>query len=196
MFQLLYKALVRPHIEYAAAVWSPRYISDINIIEGVQRRATRQLPELKSLSYEERLKKLQIPTLRFRRLRGDVIEVYKMLSGIYDPSLPILLDLVHDSRTRGNCLKIAKQARTNLRQNSFTFRVVNAWNSLPDCVVTAPSLNSFKNRLDRAWKDHPWRLNFESEIGNYYTSKLRTPQIKNKCDITTPTDEGSGHRGQ
>ena len=76
-------------VNKAAAVWSPRYISDVNIIEGVQRRATRQLPEMKSLSYEERLKKLQIPTLRFRRLRGDVIEVYKMLSGIglYDPSL-------------------------------------------------------------------------------------------------------------
>ena len=197
MFKLLYKALVRPHIEYAAAIWSPRYISDVNIIEGFQRRATRQLPEMKSLSYEERLKKLQLPTLRFRRLRGDIIEVYQMLSGIYDPSLRILFDIVHDSRTRGNCLKIAKQqARTNLRQNSFTFRVVNAWNSLPDCVVTAPSLNSFKNRLDSAWKDHPWRFNFESEIGNYYTSKLRTPQIKTKSDIATPTEEGSGHRGQ
>ena len=87
MFKLLYKALVRPHIEYAAAIWSPRYISDVNIIEGVQRRATRQLPEMKSLSYEERLKKLQLPTLRFRRLRGDIIEDYKMLSGIYDPRI-------------------------------------------------------------------------------------------------------------
>ena len=55
MFKLLYKDLVRPHIEYAAAVWSPRCISDINIIEGVQRRDTQQLPEMKSMSYQERL---------------------------------------------------------------------------------------------------------------------------------------------
>ena len=89
----------------------------------------------------------------------------------------MMYDRIEVKHILEDCNAHRYQARTNLRQNSFTFRVVNAWNSLPDCVVTAPSLNSFKNRLDRAWKDHPWKLNFELELGNYYTSKLRTPQI-------------------
>ena len=105
--------------------------------------------------------------------------------------------MVQDSKTRGNCLKIDKQqARTNLKQNTFTLRVVNAWNSLPDYVVTAPSMNSFKNRLDSTWHDHPLKLDFESELGTYYTSKLCTLHIKPRYEETTITEEGSGHRGQ
>ena len=129
--KILYKSLVQPHIEYAAAVWLPRYISDIQILEGVQCISTRQLPTIKSLSYEERLE-IDFTTLRFMGLRVDVIEVYKMLSVIYDTSITKMFYMVQDSKTRGNCLKINKQqARTNLKQNTFTLRVVNAWNSPP-----------------------------------------------------------------
>ena len=74
MFTQLYKTIVRSHMEYAHAVWNPYMKSQIRDIEAVQRRATKQVPGLKDLSYEERLQKLNLPTLKFRRLRGDMIE--------------------------------------------------------------------------------------------------------------------------
>ena len=84
IFKKLFKALVRPHLEYANSIWHPTKIKDITAIENVQRRATKYLPAMKNLSYEERLQKLELPTLQFRRLRGDMIETYKLMTGYYD----------------------------------------------------------------------------------------------------------------
>ena len=64
-------------------VWSPHQLSDIRLIEGVQRRFTRMIPELKSLSDEGKLQRLNLTTLEIRRIRGDLIEVYIILNGIY-----------------------------------------------------------------------------------------------------------------
>jgi transposase-like protein len=79
-FRYLFQALVRPNLEYAAAVWSPYTKNDIESIENVPRRATKQVPSLKQLSY--RLRKLKMPTLKYRRLRGDMIETFKIVKGI------------------------------------------------------------------------------------------------------------------
>ena len=87
MFKKLFKALVRPHLEYANSVWHPTKIKDITAIENVQRRATKYLPTPKNLTYEERLQKLDLPTLQFRRLRGDLIETYKLMTGKYDETV-------------------------------------------------------------------------------------------------------------
>jgi hypothetical protein len=84
-FKYLFQALVRPHIEYAEAVWSPFKVGDIEKIENVQRRATKQVPTLKNMEYNERLKKLKMPILKYRRMRGDMIEVFKIINDIYDP---------------------------------------------------------------------------------------------------------------
>ena len=67
--------MVRTHLDYASSVWSPYKIKHIEMIENVQRRCTRQLPYLNDLSHPERLKKLNLPTLAHRRLRGDMIEM-------------------------------------------------------------------------------------------------------------------------
>ena len=80
----LYKALVRSHFDYAMIIWNPHMVKHIESIEGVQRRATKMIPELKHLSYPERLKNLKLPTMAYRRARGDMIEVFKIVAQIYD----------------------------------------------------------------------------------------------------------------
>lgn len=166
-FLLLYKALVRPRVEYAQSAWRPYKRMHIDLLEKVQRRATKRVPGLQDLTYTERLKHLKLPTLAYRRLRGDMIEVYKIMSGIYD--VQASSGILHTSaqrRTRGNSRRLEKRAcRLNTRKYSFSYRVVNAWNSLPDNTVTAPSLHAFENRLDRHWRHHPLQWDYhEPEI--------------------------------
>ena len=65
-------------------IWNPHAVKYIESIEGVQRRATKMVPELKILSYPERLRCLRLPTMAYRRAWGDMIEVYKIVKEIYD----------------------------------------------------------------------------------------------------------------
>ena len=80
-FLLIYKTYIRPHLEYCVQAWSPHLEKDIEVLEKVQKDAIRLLPELKKCSHGERLRKLGLTTLRTRRLRGDMIEVYKIMTG-------------------------------------------------------------------------------------------------------------------
>jgi len=153
--KLLYTALVRPHLEYSNVIWHPIYKKDIDLLERVQRRATRMVPGLGNLSYEERLEAMDLPSLAYRRLRGDAIEVYKYLKGIYrvDSSSMLPLAGLKTFEIRGHLLKIQKRyCRTKLRAIFFSFRIVNMWNCLPDDVVLSPKLDSLKGRIDRHWR--------------------------------------------
>ena len=89
IFFPLYKTMVRSHLDYASSVWSP-YTKKQGMI-GVQRRATKQLPGLSEMSYQERLQYLKPPTLAHRRMRGDMIQVYKMISGRYNETVKRIL---------------------------------------------------------------------------------------------------------
>ncbi len=152
-FNLMYKSLVRTHLEYANVISYPQYEKDSKILENVQRRATRLVPSIRKMDYEARLRALNLPSLLYRRRRGDMIEVYKYTHGSYDinPS-PLLLE--QNSITRGHHYKLEKnRSNKTIRQKFFTQRVVNAWNNLPADIVEAPSINSFKNRLDEHWSD-------------------------------------------
>ena len=172
-FSLLFKAIVRPHLEYAQAVWHPYKRKHINQIERVQRRATKLIPTLRDLTYPERLRQLGLTTLVYRRLRGDIVEVFKILAGVYDPSVTEgLLTLSHNTRTRGHSRKLAKSTcKRNLRLHTFSQRVVNPWNSLPESVVTAANLKTFEQRLDRAWRGHP--LKWDPDASEHY----RVPEL-------------------
>ena len=150
-FSLLFKALMRPHLEYAVTIWYPHHKQDIKSIEDVQRRATKQVDGLRHLSYSDHLRTLKLPTLRFRRLRGDMIEVYKFLHGMYNADHSVFLQIAEYSNTRGHSVSLKlekKYVRTAMQARVFSNRIVNDWNSLTDHVVTAPNLNTFKNRLD------------------------------------------------
>ena len=164
-FLLLYKALVRPHLEYANALWSPYKIKDITAIENVQRRATKLVPSLKNLEYEDRLRKLKIPILKYRHLRGDMIETYKLTSGIYDSTLPNV-SITIKTRMRGHSKRLSKQrCNKNIRANLFTQRIVTTWNQLPDSIVNAPTMQSFENRLDKYWNNLEMKYNFKTDTG-------------------------------
>ena len=76
----LYKTIVRPQLEYCIQAWRPYCKKDIDMLERVQRRATKMIPKLRNISYEMHLKECGLTTLETRRLR-DQIEVFKILNG-------------------------------------------------------------------------------------------------------------------
>ena len=144
----LYKSLIRPHLEYCMSVWKPHYRKDIDLLEGVQRRALKTIDGFNILSYEDRVKVVHLTTLETRRIRGDLIEVYKIMNGLTDLN-PEDFFTFSTSGLRGHKHKLFKpRVRTDTGKYSFSFRVVDLWNSLPDDVVNAVSMNSFKNKID------------------------------------------------
>ena len=155
--------------EYGQTIWSPHEKSKIKDIENVQRRASKQLPGMKEKEYSTRLTEMDLPCLLSRRIRGDLIEVYKILHGKYDEDISKdLLALNNRANTRGNGMKVEKRnTRLDIRKHFFTIRVTNMWNSLAEDIVKAPSLNSFKNKLDKELKARDLYYNFEHCLGVY-----------------------------
>ena len=96
----LYKALVRTHLDYSSSVYSQYKLKHVDQLEAVQRRATKQLPGMEEKSYPDRLKELKLPTLSYRRLRGDMIEVYTIINGIHDKNATQFLKLWKDMAPR------------------------------------------------------------------------------------------------
>ena len=115
------------------------------------------LPGLRKMPYPERLTKLGLPTLIYRRSRGDMIETYKLLSGKYDSQVALNLPLYSsdDHQTRRNSRKLlVKICHYDLRKYFFSNCIINIWNSLPDSIVMVDTVNQFKNRLDKYWKKY------------------------------------------
>ena len=119
-------------------------------IERFQRRTTRLILGLAKLSYEARLRKTGLYAIERRRLRGDMIEMFKIMKGIDKISADELFNRVDSDRTRGHSLRVKKRrVKTVVRQGTFTQRVVNAWNGLPGKVVAAETVDNFKLELYR-----------------------------------------------
>ena len=159
-FVLLYRSMARPHLEVSNSVWIPHQKQDIETIEQVQKRATKYIQGFKDLPYEQRLRLLGLPTLTYRRVRGDMIETYKILTGVYDAE--VIPDLPKgNTKTRGHNKKLFKRRATNLncRKYFFTLRIAIIWNDLPDNAVNAPNINCFERRLEKHWRDHPSKNN-------------------------------------
>jgi len=149
-FLILYKCYVRPHLEYCIQAWSPFLQKDIVCMEQVQRRATKLVEGFRKFDYDTRLKKLGLTTLEKRRMRGDLIETFKILTDREKISKQDFFDVRQkDYYLRGHSHSLeVKRSRINIRSNFFSQRTAKHWNSLPEHVVSASSVNSFKNRLD------------------------------------------------
>ena len=167
LFRPLYMAIVRSQLEYASSVWSPYLQRDIDKVESVQMRATKMLPGFKGKTYEERLRKLNLPTLKFRRLRGDMINTYKILSGVHERKLCPKFQMKADVTGRGGRTSMAiyqERCKTDVRKFFFSTRIVAVWNTLPKEVVEAKSVESFKRNIDKAWKNERVKFDYKESL--------------------------------
>ena len=155
-FMNLYKTLVRPKVEYCMTVAQPVYKKDKEKIERVQHRATKLVLGMENKEYSERLAELKLPSLEYRRKRADVMQTYKIMNNIDKIDEKKFFKPCKEVRTRGHTMRVQKtQCKSLVRRNTFSQRVVNDWNALPDAVVTSGSINQFKGRLGRWWKNDP-----------------------------------------
>ncbi len=148
VFIKLYKALVRPHLEYGNVIWNPYLKRQTKAIEKVQRRATKLVKECQNMSNIDRLNYLRLHSLKGRRLKGDIIETYQILNGLEGIQTDRLFKLAENTNTRNTDNKLyIRYCKTNKRKFFFSFRVAQCWNNLPNTYKKAPSTNIFKNLL-------------------------------------------------
>ena len=150
---------------------------------------------------DERLKKLKLPTIAYRRIRGEMIATYKIINEKYDPEASSFLKLLSSSgnkfNRRNNSNKIVQHRfKTSLRKNSFAIRVEKVWNKLPDQVINVPSTNAFKNRLDTYWKSEEiYYSDHRAEISGGNGSHIQFPDIDiiGESEEVAPIGASSGN---
>ena len=146
-----YVTYIRPLLEYCTQVWLPFLKKYIDCIERVQKSFSHRIPALKLLAYHDRLDILGLETLELRRLRFDLCMYFKIIRGFINVNKDDFFYFpVNPHITRGNDFKLLKPVcKTNMLSNIFACRCINIWNELPNEVVNAPSVPSFKARLKR-----------------------------------------------
>ena len=181
----IYKSLVRPHLEYCVQVWNPPakrgFWSMILDIENVQRKFTRLIEGLGLLTYNQRLKSLGLTTLVERRMRGDLIETFKILGNFTKYGK----DLYRCSRSGMKLLYTNNKGKYT--DNFLSNRVVNYWNKIPNTVKESTSVDMFKNRLENFKQTHRevagnyWELSDEifARIENYDRSSYENFMVEN-----------------
>ena len=166
-YTLLYKAIVRPHLEYAATILNPYKKGYIDGLEKKQRRATKLLQNISHFSYPERLAALILSTLAYRRIRGDMIKTFLILNNIYDSRIANFLSQGNFSTTRGHHFQLfAQHTNFNIRKWFFSIGIIDIWNRLPSSVVNASNVVCFEKRLNKCLADLKIKLDHEAQL-NY-----------------------------
>ena len=164
-FLVIYKSMVRSHLEYANCIWAPYTVQDKKNLEKVQMRATKIIKEIKHLGYIARLTYLKLPTLLYRRLRGDMIMVFKLLTGRYDANIACKFNKTSSFVTRGHHLRLTKSHHHyDLRKYYFSNRIISNWNSLPDSVIGSNTVAIFERKLDIFWCNQDCIYNYKSDL--------------------------------
>ena len=162
LWSMLWKAHIRPHLEHAIQAWSPHHVSDIHILERVQRRLTKHMDGMKGLSYEQRLDELGWTTLERRRRRGDLIFTYQALHERAIVNLdwrwaqPLSQIEGPASAVRSNGVRVNPPIYKACKQRShfLTSRVDAPLRALPDGLMRKPTVNAFKNAFDKIEPQH------------------------------------------
>ncbi len=145
----LYISLIRPHLEYPVQFWVPHHAKDIAKLEAVQWRATKMIMSLHNKPYEERLAQLNLFSLEKCRLRGKLIECFKILKGFTKVDFGKMFSINNTSQAMNNRVKLrCKQVQLNYTKFFFSNDMVREWNKFPPSVVQCDTINSFKNKLD------------------------------------------------
>jgi len=150
----LYKKYIRPHLEFAIPVWTPWTQGDIELLEKIQIKMVGMVSGLKERNYQEKLKELGLQTLETRRRRFDMIQTFKILKGFDRVDSSIWFETVGNEpsrRTRQSAYHlnlVRRQARTDVRSNFFSNRVIEPWNRLPTEQKEIRTVKSFKDGLD------------------------------------------------
>ena len=148
-----YITFVRPHLEFNTPVWSPHLQKDTFLIESVQKQFTRSICSRCNIPfswYADRLNKLNIKSLQYRRLEFNLLLTYKICYGLVDVAFNDFFeycDTGYDLRRYRLALRPLCRPKHKTVQNFFNHRVIPLWNDLPENIVTSPTLLVFKYRL-------------------------------------------------
>ena len=139
-------------------LWYPLLNVDEELNENVLRRESKLITRISIFLYPDRLRSVDIPSMKYRRIRGDMIQVFKILHG-EDILLKVLCKVDSTSITRMHKFKLKKPlAKNKVHKHFFSIWVVNDWNSLPPGVVNAVSLDSLKTKLHKIWSDKQYKF--------------------------------------
>ena len=167
VMSVIYRTLIRPHLEYAVQCWSPapRFGNWAVIldIEKVQRKFTRLINDIGTLTYGARLMSLNLTTLAERRMRGDLIETFKITRGFVNYGQKFF----NMSRSNLNIISQVTKTTSSARKDFFSERVIKYWNILPNSVKMSPSVNSFKANLEN-YKVRSLEDKFHSSVGHFW----------------------------
>jgi hypothetical protein len=145
---ILLNTYIRPVMEYAVQAWSPWLSKDIELMQRIYHRATKLVDGFQHLDYTERLYRLNLFDFIYRRIRGDLILMYRIINTPDHPLTPLFKRQPHNTSRRHDQALAIPNSRLNCRRYFFAVRVCFAWNSLPHDIIHSSNLARFKRNLD------------------------------------------------